>query len=156
MCTHYPWFYVWGQMWPFNYPTVAFISSSSCPWDLAKRRKGRREENVFHLSRTKLIIQLLFSKWLCCPDNFRAIYNRLSCQDNKRRGCHIITSRGEGSTQNSWDCQNLLSLQRIHQHILLFLSGKEGEKKADDKVMSQNTLNKMIPRTWVKDRPEAI
>lgn len=46
-----------GQMRPFNYPVVAHINHASM--GPCEPQKGRRDENPFDLSATKLIIQLL-------------------------------------------------------------------------------------------------
>lgn len=125
-----------GQMRHFNYTVVAHINHVSM--GPCKPQKGRRDENPFDLSGTKLIIQLLLSDWLCCPDNFRAIYNRLPHQDNTRASCCIIISHGKRSAQNSCDNQKLprylRNLQHIPQHTVLFLFF------SDYDVMSKNTM----------------
>lgn len=63
------------QMSPFNDPFAHINHLSIRP---CEPQKGRQDENLLDLSRTKLIIQLLLSESLCCPDKLRAIYNRLA------------------------------------------------------------------------------
>lgn len=135
-------FFVGADEALFNYPVLAHINHMSM--GPCEAQKGRQDENAFHLSRTKLIIQLLFSEWLCCPDNFGAIYNRLPCQDNKRASCRIITLHGKPSTQNSWDCQKTPETSENPSAYFIF-----SLRETDDKVMSKNTLKKKkMLRNW--------
>lgn len=111
MGAHFPLWVVWGRMRWFNYIVATRISYM--PVGPCGPQKDRRYESRFVLSQTKLIIQLSFSEWLHCPDNFRAIHNRLPSWDNKRG--HTI------NTSLSRQQKTSLTSEKVSADFTLFL-----------------------------------